>query len=1102
MKTKRLLIANRAEVAQRVAASARDLGWHTIGMRAEDETPERGLASHLRHVDSALVLSGRGVAAYLDIDAILEVAREARADAIHPGWGFLAENAEFAGRAIEAGLVWIGPDPEQLSLFGNKLEARALAERCRVPVLAASDALAGAAELHAYWRAVGTERSLLLKAAAGGGGRGMRLVGPGDDPTAALASAREEAKRAFGNSRVYAEAFLARARHVEVQIAGDGSGTVQHLWERDCSLQRRHQKLVEMAPAPGLDPGLRQVLLEDSMRLASAARYRGLGTFEFLIDRERGTHYFIEANPRLQVEHTVTEAVLSLDLVALQLALAEGATLRELSLADAPPAPRGLAVQLRVNAERLGSDGEVVPEGGRLEDLELPAGVGVRCDCTVRRGDVVNPAFDTLLAKIVVHEPSGQLGRALDRAARALGDTRVSGVDVNVPVLQALVARPEVRNGTLHTRLVDDLREALVDEAKASAGRAQDLTDLTRPGAEAAAAAHAPPGTEALAAPMPASVVEIKVAEGDRVDAGAELVVLEAMKMHHALAAGRGGVIARVAVQLGDVVREGDPLLFVLPGESSEATRTEPVIDPEAPRADLEEVRARHALGLDASRPEAVARRRRVGGRTARENVEALCDPDSFIEYGALAIAAQRRRRSVEDLMAHTPSDGMIAGFGTVNGDWTGGEQARCAVLAYDYTVLAGTQGHVNHKKKDRMFELAERWSLPVVFFTEGGGGRPGDVDTDDLIMSWLDISTFTTWPRIGGLAPRIAVNFGRCFAGNAVIFGCADITVATESSNIGLAGPAMTQGGGLGRFTPEDIGPIDVQTRNGVVDVACADEREATVIARQLLGYFQGVRPDWVAADQRLLRQVVPENRLRVYDVREAVRILADQGSVTELRRAYGVGVITAFVRIEGRPFGLIANDPRHLGGAIDGEGGEKGARFLQLCDAYGLPVVSLCDTPGFMVGPESEKTAAVRRGSRLIVASANLTVPLFCVVLRKGYGLGAQAMAGGGLHEPFFTVGWPTSEFGPMGLEGAVELGFRKELDAASSEGGETARRALFERLVGQMYDKGKGVSVAQAFEVDAVIDPAETRQWLLRGLRSCGPIQRGVRRYPDVW
>lgn len=599
---------------------------------------------------------------------------------------------------------------------------------------------------------------------------------------------------------------------------------------------------------------------------------------------------------------------------------------------------------------------------------------------------------------------------------------------------------------------------------------------------------------------MAASVISIDVEPGAPITRGQQIAVLEAMKMQHIIETDVSGTVASIAVVVDEVVDENDVLIFVTnDGTSDEAERTAATFDLEASRADLDEVRARHEIVLDSARPDAVAKRRKIDSRTARENIVDLCDPGSFIEYGALTIAAQRRRRSLDDLMQRTPADGMVAGFGTVNADEFGEDVSRCAVLAYDYTVLAGTQGHNNHKKKDRLFELAQEWESPVVFFTEGGGGRPGDVDTDDLIMSWLDIKTFATWPQLSGVAPRISVNSGRCFAGNAIMFGCADITIATQNSNIGLAGPAMIEGGGLGKYTPEDIGPIDVQTANGVVDIACADEREATQLARQTLSYFQGSTGAWSVEDQRTLRHLVPENRMRVYDMRCVVNALADEGSVIELRPDYGSGLITAFVRIEGHPFGLIANDPHHLGGAIDGDGGEKGGRFLQLCDAYGVPVISLCDTPGFMVGPESEKTAAVRRGSRLIIATANLSVPLFTVIVRKGYGLGAQAMAGGSFHQPFFTIAWPTAEMGPMGLEGAVELGFSKELEAAPNA---HERNSLYEQLLARMYEKGKAVSVATAFEIDAVIDPAETRAWLVRGRRSAGKRTQQRRRFVDVW
>lgn len=1090
---RRCLIANRGEIAIRIARSCADAGIDSIAVHAADDTD--GL--HVQRAVRALALPGRGARAYLDQEAVLAAARDAGCDAVHPGYGFLAENAAFAARVEAAGLTWIGPRPEQLELFGDKIAARALAARCDVPVLEGSPALASRAAVETFIASLGAQGIAVLKAAAGGGGRGMQVLWPDVDVTAALTRCADEARAAFGDGTLYAERFVAAARHVEVQILGDGHGGVTHLWERDCSLQRRHQKLIEIAPAPALPSGLRTRLLDAACRMAREVGYRGLGTFEFLVDVAADAYWFIEANPRLQVEHTVTEEVLGLDLVALQFAVAGGATLADLGLAAPPPAPRDSAIQLRINTETLDADGNARPSGGVIMHFEAPGGPGVRVDGAAYAGYALNPGFDPMLAKLIVRAPGLDFALLARRAERAAAECRIEGIDTNLPLLRALLHHPAVQAAQVTTRFVE--REAASLFASAArftpAPRTHDTAvQSTR------RAAIAPPGTQAIGSPMRGSVVSIEVEVGAPVTRGQVLAVLEAMKMHHVIEAPCAGRVAALAAAAGDTLGDGEPVLFYYAdtGAADDGPVTQ-ALDLAASRADLDEVRARHALGLDQHRPEAVARRRKTGSRTARENVEDLCDPDSFIEYGALIVAAQRRRRSLEDLQRNTPADGMVAGIGTVNAPLFPEADARCLVLAYDYTVLAGTQGVFNHKKKDRLFALAQDWRLPVVFYTEGGGGRPGDVDVEDVISAWLDLPTFSTWPQLSGVAPRIAVNSGRCFAGNAVIFGCADITIATENSNIGLAGPAMIEGGGLGRFTPEDIGPIEVQTANGVVDVAVRDEAAATVAARQLLGYFQGRLADWQCADQRLLRHLIPENRLRVYDVRAVIDALADSGSVLELRRDYGVGIVTAFVRIEGNAFGLFANDPRHLGGAIDGPGAEKAARFLQLCDVYGLPVISLCDTPGFMVGPDSEKTAAVRRGSRLLIVSANLEVPLFTIVLRKGYGLGAQAMCGGSFHRPFFTLSWPTGEFGPMGLEGAVQLGFRKELDA---EPDPVARQALYERLLAKMYADGKAVNVASQMEVDAVIDPADTRAWLVRGLKSAGPVKRGTRRFVDVW
>ena len=506
-------------------------------------------------------------------------------------------------------------------------------------------------------------------------------------------------------------------------------------------------------------------------------------------------------------------------------------------------------------------------------------------------------------------------------------------------------------------------------------------------------------------------------------------------------------------------------------------------IDPDPIRPDLIEVIDRHSFGLDERRPEAVARRQQKNQRTARANVKDLCD-DRFIEYGALAIAAQRQRRSMDDLISKTPADGLIAGIGSVNGSLFGENKARCMVMAYDYTVLAGTQGYFNHKKMDRMLRLAHEQRLPLVLFAEGGGGRPGDVDAAGVMAAGLDLSTFAKFAGLSGRVPVLGIVSGPCFAGNAALLGCCDVIIATQNSNIGMGGPVMIEGGGLGVFRPEEVGPIDVQTKNGVVDIAVADDAEAVAVAKQYLSYFQGATSQWEAADQRRLRRLIPEQRRRVYDVRTVIKTIADTDSFLELRPKFGPGIITGFIRIEGRPFGIMANNCKHMAGAIEAEGADKAARLMQLCNVHGLPMLSLCDTPGFMVGPEVEQRAQVRHVCRMFVIGSHLTVPYFTVVLRRGYGLGAMAMAKGGFHESFFTAAWPTGEFGGMGLEGAVKAGFKKELEAVENP---QEREALYHKLVAELYERGKAINMASYLEIDAVIDPADTRKWIMQGLKS---------------
>src|SRR5580692_118831 len=1045
-----LLIANRGEIAIRIIRAAAEMGIRTVAVFPDDDAA----SLHTRKADEARRLNGAGAAAYLDGKQIIALAKDSGCDAIHTGYGFLSENAGCARRCASAGITFVGPRAEMLELFGDKVQARALAERCGIPILRGTSGATSLDETQKFFSSLGEGAAIMIKALAGGGGRGMRAVSRADEIEEAYKRCQSEARASFGTSDVYVEQLMPLARHIEVQIVGDGSGDVSHLWGRECSIQRRNQKIVEIAPSPGLAPAMRDRLTAAAVRMAKEVRYDNLGTFEFLVNADTSAKTdeagfaFIEANPRLQVEHTVTEEVTGIDLVALQIQLAGGRSLAELKMQQADiPKPRGFAMQVRINMESMRTDGSAKPAGGTITAFEAPSGPRVRIDSFAYAGYTTSPNFDSLLAKLIAHSHSSDFADVVTKTYRALCEFRIEGVPTNIGFLQSLLQHPEFIANRVYTRFVEDNIAELVGAVEpghrrlffdrtSSAPRASvEQAGGRRAGAkidasDPLAVLHhgksesnapspfaattnvvtpqihditAPENTVAIEAPMQGTIVSVDVSEGDRVHRGQQLFVMEAMKMEHVIAADKSGIVRRITVAKGDAIFEGHPLAFIEEADvettqSAEASE----VNLDRVRPDLAEVVERHGLGLDAARPEAVARRRKTGQRTTRENIEDLCDPGTFVEYGALVIAAQRRRRTIEDLVKNTPADGMVAGIGRVNGDLFQESKAQCILMSYDYTVLAGTQGQQNHRKKDRMFEIAEKSRLPVVFFTEGGGGRPGD--TDGLGVAGLDCMAFNYWGKLSGLVPLVGINSGRCFAGNAALLGCCDVVIATSGSNIGMGGPAMIEGGGLGIFRPEEVGPMEVQVANGVVDIPVADEAEAVLVAKKYLSYFQGEVRDWLCDDQRLLRTIIPENRLRIYDVRAVIETLADSGSVLEVRRHFGPGMVTALIRIEGRTVGLIANNPVHLAGAIDSNGADKAARFMQLCDAFDIPLLFLCDTPGIMVGPEVEKTALVRHASRMFVTGANVTVPVFTIILRKGYGLGAQAMAGGSFKAPIF--------------------------------------------------------------------------------------------------
>jgi acetyl/propionyl-CoA carboxylase alpha subunit/acetyl-CoA carboxylase carboxyltransferase component len=1120
MSVTKLLIANRGEIAIRIARAAADMGLPSVAVYSEDDSH----SLHVRMADASRALPGRGAAAYLDADAILAAATESGCDAIHPGYGFLAERADFARRCADAGLRFVGPDVATLELFGDKARARAAAVAASVPVIRGLDHAVTLEEARAFFASLGAGGAMIIKAVAGGGGRGTRAVLTADEIAPAFERCQSEAASAFGRSDVYVEEFMPRARHVEVQILGDRAGHIAQLGERECSVQRRFQKIVEIAPAPHLDDGLRRQIIDAAVRFAHSVGYSNLGTFEFLVDTSGRRHappfVFIEANARLQVET--------------QIRLAQGATLADLGLDRKGIAtPRGYAIQARVNMETIGTDGSLRPAGGTLTVYEAPSGPGVRTDGFGYAGYRTSGAFDSLLAKVIAHSASPDFAATVGRAVRALAEFRLEGIGTNIPFLQAILSHPDFAAGTIHTRWVDDHVASLaaagadrparyVAAPRSAAGDsgfagarvksndplalfaydAQVKDALATITTEAAAPdLTGPDGSVGVASPIQGTIVAIDVVVGDTVRQGQRLAIVEAMKMEHVIAAPHSGIVRGITMGFGDVVREGYPIVFIEAAEiAGGAVATDADLDPNHIRPDLQEAYDRHALGRDENRPEAVARRHKLGHRMPRENIDQLVDAGSFKEYWPLIVARQHQRHSIDALRRNTPADGVVAGTCSINGALFDETRSRAIVVHYDYTVLAGTQGHRNHYKQDRMFELASRFRLPLVLFGEGGGGRPGEDNIGPRVA--VDTHTFTTFSQLSGLVPLVAVVNGRTFAGNTALVACSDVIIATEGSTLGMGGPAMIEGGGLGIYTPEEVGPMSVQVPNGVVDILVQDETAAVETAKQYLGYFQGPIAAWEAPDQRRLRHVVPENRLRLYNMREIIETIADRGSVLELREKFGIGLITAFIRVEGRPMGVVANNPHHLAGAVDSNGADKGARFLQLCDAFDIPVLSLIDCPGIMVGPEVERTALVRHCTRLFNVGANMTAPLFSVIVRKAYGLGAQAMCGAGTLVGFFAVAWPTAEFAGMNIEGAVKLGYRKELMAIEDP---QARRQEFEQRTAIAYDSAKAVNAAAGGGIDDVIDPAETRDWIANSLRRLPPVAvRTTKKYPyiDPW
>ncbi len=1152
----KLLIANRGEIAIRVMRAAAELGIETVGVAPADDAG----SLHTGKADEVVPLEGVGAAAYLDIAQLIKAAQAMGCDAVHPGYGFLSENAAFAEQCETAGLTYVGPRAETLRLCGDKAQARATAADAGVPIIRGIDHAVTLDEARAFFAELGDGRAMMIKALGGGGGRGSRMVADAAEVDATFERCGAEALAAFGNGELYVEEFIQQARHVEVQILGDATGAITHLGERECSVQRHFQKIIEVAPAPALDDEVRDAILEAAVRLAKHIGYCNAGTFEFLVDvsgaADAQSFAFIETNARLQVEHTVTEEVTGVDIVKAQLQLAAGATLAELGL-DGPHEPRGFAIQARVCMEAVGEDGTIRPASGTLTAYEAPSGPGIRTDGFGYSGYETSLNFDSLLAKVIGYAPTGGLEAAVSRTTRALSEFRIEGLDTNVGFLQNILAHPDFVRGAVHTRFVDEHMQTLATtetprrfvlpeghevSSKADGYAGARVEDARDPLAlfthdsqvksqESETEDEEPTGPTAVSAPVPGLVLNVEVAVGDDVLTGQPIATIELLELEHVVRAGTSGKVDAVVVAKGDSVAYGD-VLIEIDVSDAEGQWVEETEEPDLAtrRSDLELLDHRRTFIHDEFRAEKIARRHGKEQRSPQENISHLMD-GTFREYGPLVTAASWQDQ--QWLRETTQADGLVMGIGYINGDRFPPAQSRAVAVHYDYMVVAGTQGGRGHYKQDRMYELAGRYRMPLVLFAEGGGGRPGisggeRAQVQDLAIetglrkpgeepprsrrSNVDVAgrggggvptdsyTFTKLCDLSGLVPLVGVNSGRCFAGNTVMLASCDVIIAAKNSTIGLGGPAMIEGGGLGIYTPEEVGPMSFQVPNGVVDILVEDDEDAIETTKQYLSYFQGAFADWEARDQVPLRHVVPEKRSVAYNMRDIIETIADKGSILEIREKFGVGIITAFLRVEGMPLGLIANNPSHLSGAIDSDAADKGARFLQLCDSFDIPVLSLMDCPGIALGPEYERNALLRKVGRLLVTGANMTTPFFGVVIRKAYGMGVRAMCGGSSLEPFFTVAWPTAEFSEMSIDGRVNLTYGEELDRIDSE---NERDAVFERLLDAHVDRVRAVNAGGTnYGIDDVIDPADTRAWIAQGLRSVPPVgPRKEKKRPNI-
>ena len=1111
---KRVLIANRGEIAIRVARAAAGLGVESVAVYAAVDA----LSLHTRVATEARLLDGGPsraadpVRSYLDAEGLIEIARTSRCDCVHPGYGFLAENPSFAQRCGEKGVAFIGPHPETLGLFGDKTKARSLARSLGIPIIpGSSGAVENAAEAAAVAETIGYP--VLLKAAAGGGGRGMRTVAQTGEIADMFARCQSEAIAAFGDGAIFVEKRLARPRHIEVQILGDTQGTIIHLYERDCSVQLRNQKVIEIAPAPGLDPGLRQRILDDAIRLALGADFVNAGTVEFLLIPESGEHFFIECNPRIQVEHTVTEQVMRVDLVEAQFRIAAGESLESLGMAtqEAIAEPLGYAIQSRIVADGAGT----------LTGYKEPTGPGVRVDSCGYLGYAPPPQFDPMFAKLICESNSTRsFASAVDRSLRALDEFQINGLPTNLGRLRRILSHPVLRAGDARTSFLSEHLDpsssngALVSNSGSLALLEQQAATL-RGGRSlqapvVSAGLSVPDGQEGVPSPIAGTVIQLPVEAGTTVAAGATLMVVSAMKMESAITAPCTGVVAAIhPAEIGSIVAAGQIVATIMPTQektNGAAVTRDYGEDTWAPM--LADVRALQGIAHNRFAPDStdpgVVRQRNRGKLTCRERIDLLLDPGTFREIGSLAG------------FADYDNAGRISGFTPANhvGGWGKIANRLAVVCADDFTSRGGHADGAIAAKAFHLDQLSIDLRCPSIRLLDGssGGGsvaamvpqQPKAGESKALESS----GTITAGrPRVsGGGGSFLVSHLGsttyaeqlsqvpvvNLLLGSVVGIGAAKAVLghfAVMVRDIGqlfVAGPPVVSHAMGYEISKEELGGWQVHCRNGSVDNLGESEEEAAVLAKRFLSYLPSSvyeAPPVAAAnpsdppdrrDEELFT-IVPRKRTTTFDMRRAIRLMADRDSFFEIGPLWGTDQIVGFVRFNGYPMGVVASDCRHInGGAMTADGCDKLRRHLDLCDLFHLPILNLIDSPGFAVGLEHEITGTIRKGAEWMIAYAQVSVPIFTVIMRRSFGVAgnnfATPRAGASAR-----VVWPAADVGGIPPEGGIEAAYKRQL-------AEAADPAALRAEINARIENARGpIGPLNKFQIEEMIDPRDTRRWI---------------------